>query len=453
MSRSIHRTRRELSELTSTSGPGSEQRAQQLVELKKELRKKRRIKHQVRNLRLSRGGPPPTPIEAIPVQEFQASAHNHYPANPEDVRAVLRSLPSGIADGLEAIELRAGVEHQRQAVVRVGNSKCKPDPLTGRQSIETMPGVFTPLVLGCYHPSRNLIYLFSYVYNRGIAHREIIEFYIRLQMLSVFVHEVAHHFDCTSRVARDRWRVDDSSKCEIYAEDVQHDWLAKYVIPYLETCCAEQSAEMQRWLQTHVGTTIPLHLLAGDPRSTTRDGKIFIPSFNTSHAFESLVTAVAEEQSEDKIRTDFARDLHYATEYDVPERILESVLGENPKNTDAIALMADIAEHRGQDSLAVELAERALAIEKNNIQALVVLTFVFRRNSDWQRLLRSARRLYDCSGDIFDIVWAMECGAVVRFHQGQMEKFEVVVAELESLGFSTSDRSAKRLRELADESE
>ena len=454
MSRSIHRTRRELTDLETAHVSDSENRAYRLAVLLEELRKKRRIKRQVRNLRHSNGELPPSPIESIPVQEFQASPHIHYPASSEDVRAVLRNLPGGVADGLEAVELRAGVEDQREFVAEEEDTESEPDPLTGRYGMELMPGVFTPPVLGYYLPARSLICLFAYVYDLEIANREIVEFYIRLQMLSTFVHEVAHHYDCTSRVERDRWRFDDYVKNEIYAESIQYDWQAKYVIPYLETSCADQAAQMQRWLQAHVGAEVPLQLLAGDPRSTSRNGSILTAMlYNTCRAFEELVTAVALEQPRDKIQIDFARNLHYAQEYSVPERILQFVLDENPKNVEAIALTADIAEHRGNDSLAVELAERALAIEKNDRDALMVLTYVYQRTSNWRRLYQSAQRLLDneSDGNPLDVIWALECCARARFHQGRTHDFELILTEIDSFGSRMADRSVKRLKGLESE--
>ncbi len=455
MSRSIHRTRRELEDLQHGDTAASEERARELAKLHKELQKKRRIKSRVRGLRRSRPEAVPASVEAIPIQQFDASRYNSYPATPDDLRAVLRNLPSGVADGLEAIELRAGVEYQRELAVQDESFESEPDPLTGRQGVELMPGVFTPLSLGCYLPARRLIYLFSYVYDLEIANREIIEVYVRLQMLSTFVHEVAHHFDFTLRVGRDRWRADDRHKCEIYAEDVQHDWLATYVIPYLETSCGDQCAQLQRWLQTHVGTEVPLHLLAGDPRSTVRDNKILITTFfNTCRAFEVLVAAVTKEQPRDVIRIEFARNLHYAEEYDVPLRILQSVLDENPKHADAIALMADIAEHREQDALAIELAERALALDKGNSDALRVLTLVYKRAANWQRLLQSARKmLAERWDDVYDVVWALECCGRARFHQGRMDKFEIITDTLKSLDHRLAERSLRRLQELASEKE
>lgn len=455
MSRSIHSTRRDLADLEGADVPDNDERARELSRLQNDLRKKRRIKSQVHQQRRASQRTAPTSVKAIAVQEFEASQHNHYPATPDDVRAILRSLPGGVADGLEAVELRAGAEYQRELVIEEEFFECKPDPLTGRLGLELMPGVFTPPLLGCYLPARNLIYLFGYVYDEGTANREIVESYIRLQMLSTFVHEVAHHFDCSSRIDRDRWRADDHDKCEIYAENVQHDWLARHVIPYLETSCADQYAQLQRWLQTHVGTEMPLQLLAGDPRSTARNGKIFIATlFNTSRAFEDLVAAVAREQPRDMVRIEFARNLHYAEEYDIPERILRAVLKADPKNTDAIALQADIAEHRRDDSLAVELAERALALDKGNGDALRVLTLVYKRTSNWQKLIQIARRMLDKRGDdLADVVWALECFALARLRQGRLEKFELILAELESLDCRMAVHSLKRLRTLAAEQE
>ena len=109
MSRSIHRTRRELEDLERGDAADSERRVRELTKLHNELQKKRRIKSQVRNLRRSSGEPVPTSVEAIPIREFEASRHNHYPATPNDIRAVLRSLPAGTSVGvLRTSEIPSG---------------------------------------------------------------------------------------------------------------------------------------------------------------------------------------------------------------------------------------------------------------------------------------------------------------------------------------------------------
>lgn len=60
MSRSIHRTQRELYELERSEAVDSDERRRELADLRSEVRKKRRIKRQVRELRRSKGTAPPT---------------------------------------------------------------------------------------------------------------------------------------------------------------------------------------------------------------------------------------------------------------------------------------------------------------------------------------------------------------------------------------------------------
>lgn len=48
--------------------------------------------------------------------------------------------------------------------------------------------------------------------------------YFKLQILSTFVHEVAHHFDHTRRVARGRWLAQEKEKIEHFALHRQYEW-------------------------------------------------------------------------------------------------------------------------------------------------------------------------------------------------------------------------------------
>ncbi len=450
MARSIHATRRQLAELEQASFVDAETRSRRLLELQSELRKKRRVKRQVRERRRSPNAPTSIPSGAIPVQVFDTSPFAHYPAGPADLRAVLTAVPGGVADGLEAVELRMGETRQRDLLDEHKWGAVEPDPFTGRHGCEVMPNVFSGLSLGCYYPHRALIHLFGYVYPADISNLEVVEFYLRLKMLSTFVHEIAHHYDFTFRVFGDRWRADDKEKVEVYAEQVQHEWMTRYVIPYLETTNADQVAGMKRWIEGHVGAQVPLHLLAGDPRSTPKKGNIYISAFfSTSHAFEQLVTMVAQERPPDEIRVEFARELHYASEYAVPERILESVLADTPKHVDALALRADIAEHQGEFHTAIELARRALTIQRDHIDALQVLADVYEQTNDWKRLIRTTDRLLDLCQDIpFHFICALTHRATALLYLGRPNEAEEAIAALESTSQRRAIRNAKRLRRL-----
>ena len=52
------------------------------------------------------------------------------------------------------------------------------------------------------------------------------------EMLATLLHEVAHHQDWMMRVARGRWRMDDATQREIYAEKVAGEWWQSCVVDY-----------------------------------------------------------------------------------------------------------------------------------------------------------------------------------------------------------------------------
>ena len=80
----------------------------------------------------------------------------HYPAGPEDLREVLRRLPPGVANGIEAIELSLGREVQ-EAYDEEKGLDLDSDPFVGRKGMAALPGVHGGYVLGMYFSSRGLI--------------------------------------------------------------------------------------------------------------------------------------------------------------------------------------------------------------------------------------------------------------------------------------------------------
>ena len=178
----------------------------------------------------------------------------HYPASPDDIRNVIRLLPKGAMDGIDSVLLCLGTGFQ----IRRNNSKfsgTEPDPYTGRSGDESLPGVYTGRSLGVYTLDQRKIYIFAYVYDPALPEREMWELYMRLHMLSTFVHEAAHHYDNMSRVARGRWLTDSKEKREIYAEKGQHDWTQSGVIPYLRQAYPEQSQAIEDWVD-HSGRSL-----------------------------------------------------------------------------------------------------------------------------------------------------------------------------------------------------
>ena len=214
MSRSIHATRAELERERLWRWSDPLVRRKRLREVARALAKKRCIKEEVRRERAGDAVAPrsvPLDVTALPVHVLDQGEWIHHPATEADVRAILRALPPGTADGLTGVELLLGAGAQRPSARELEFGDIVEDP-TGRLAIERLPGVFEGICLGVYNPSRARIRLFAYVHDPLLSERAPFGPYLKLRMLATLVHEVAHHFDLRRRVARGRWRADDEEK-------------------------------------------------------------------------------------------------------------------------------------------------------------------------------------------------------------------------------------------------
>jgi hypothetical protein len=395
ISRSYHTTRRKLKELVKSNFSDQNKKAKTFDKLKDELSTKRRVKKLVKNERRQSGKPlSPASIDSIPIRISDSSPYVHYPAGPDDLRELLRRLPASLTDGLKAVEFCLGKESQE--ITEEEWAAPERDPYTSRLGYESFTGVYHGDCLGVYYPNCGLIHLFAWVYDPKIPYRRIIEFYLRLRMLMTFVHELGHHFDNTSRVARGRWRSDKKEKDEIYAENVEHNWAQEFVVPYLEQKYSGELSEFNSWIKERAGVSIPLKLIAGDPRSTGPGGTILTSSlFSVSGALVDFVSAVIKNENPITTRIEFARDIHYFGEYEFPLAILKTVLDMDPANIEAIVLEGDIFIHQEKFDLARQRAETALQLEPENIDALEVLADAFEGLKQWETLDKIANRLME----------------------------------------------------------
>src|SRR6266849_3948559 len=159
MSRSIHRTRRELAEAKERDYADAEQRERELQAIAEQLEKKRRIKGQVQSeRRIDEGLRTPVSPEAIPINVRDESDFVHYPAGVEDIRELMRRLPVGVLDGIRSIDLCLGREDQADMAEEWPNDKA--DPFVGRVGVELWTGVFSGRTLGRYHGPTARIRLF-----------------------------------------------------------------------------------------------------------------------------------------------------------------------------------------------------------------------------------------------------------------------------------------------------
>lgn len=453
MSRSFHTTRRHLKEAEKLSSSNEEKRAASIEKLKEDLQKKRSAKRQVLEQR-NEGYPVvlPTPVETIPIEVCDSSEYLHYPASAEDLRVLLNAMPSGIADGLSRIRLCLGAESQSSPEGPLG-AELEVDPYLGRNGYEFLSGIYVGRCVGTYSPGNAEIWLHGYIYSPDLANRSMLELYLRLHMLMVFVHEIGHHHDFTFRIARGRWRGDNPDNVEIYAERMQHLWLMDYIIPFLQTKYAQEFEEFNAWIKAHAGVEVPIEILIGDPRSTAKNGLIALSSFfDTGGAFRSFVNNVLAGKDLIEARLDFADELHMAEKYDLALKIIALVLSEKPKDVEAIALKADIYEHLEKYDLAIQLAENALSIQQDYIPALSVAVNAYEGLKNWENVITASDAILNVSDgeDVFEHGRVLYSKGNAYCQMGHDQQAQEIIEELEK-GNKWSQRMARRLRERLDE--
>ncbi|MES2569524.1 MAG: hypothetical protein V4710_05660 [Verrucomicrobiota bacterium] len=264
-----------------------------LADVRRDLRRKRRTKIAIREER-SDPGLPYAPIAPglIPIERFEAASCVHYPLGEDDLRSLVEALPAAATEGISRIRLVPGKEYIEEC--NAGSREDR-DPFIGRLGWEIFHGVYAGDVLGTYNPGSGSIELYAYVYNPafvGKLPQPALSAYLRLHALKTFIHEVAHHHDHRERVGRRRWLADRTATGENYAECMEYEWTRQIGIGWLEQRFPEETKALQDWLEEFGGYRTPLAFLAGNPRTTCRNGLQNF-AFSSSYAFESFVTELA----------------------------------------------------------------------------------------------------------------------------------------------------------------
>lgn len=432
MSRSIHSTRRAIRETELCYYADSGRHAARLERLHQELARKRRIKWYVKEERPRRAAPAsPQAPESIPIRVVDAGECIHYPATPADILEVMRLLPPGLLSGISSIDLCLGDQKDTHPVEPLPDGGER-DPLIGRLSDEVLPGVFAGRTLAMYSPDRARIRVFAYVYEPTIPHGAGWDLYLRLQMLSALVHEIAHHVDATMRVARGKWCADVEDKNEIYARDRQYDWVRQYVVPYLERTYPDAVQQLDAWVRHHGGTSVPLWILAGDPRSVAKGGGITDRGiFSMSGALEDLAKDVANSEAIVETRLQFARDLHYVEYYHYALEIIDRVLRTEPDHPEALTLQGDIYVHQERYHLAQTVSQRVVAIDDANSDAWKVLADAYEGLRDWTRLAFAATRILELAkASRAGLARALLQRARARLELGELAAVDVDLQEI-----------------------
>jgi hypothetical protein len=388
VSRSIHQTQRQLEHAERFQFADDRTGVDLITGLREALQTKHRVKRQVVTERHQiRYDAPPVSVDATPIRVLDANDWVHYPATPDDIRAVLRLLPVGMVDGLSLIEMCLGDSEQEDEV------DLDRDPYTGRRGHEVLPGCYRGQVLGQYLQSDARIRLFGVVYDQAMANRRLWEVWLRLGMLATLVHEVGHHFDEVRRRARGRWRADQRVLVEIYAEQTEHDLIQSCVVPYLERTYPEQVAALKSWLHQYGGIELPLSVLAGDPRATARGGRMNVSSiFSLKAAVESLAIEVANGEQLVRTRTQFARDLHYADLDTEALAIIDRMIAEQTHGIGVSALQAHIYRCQKRYDLALPLALKVVEEDAACEEAWEVLADAYEAQADWSNVVQAVTR-------------------------------------------------------------
>ena len=397
MSRSIHSTQKELREARLRSYRDDKIKAAEIAEVEKELARKRCIKEAVSGSRRTEevenavGPAGPTSIRII-----DTAPHILHPATPEDIEAIRRRLPVGVMDGLSEILLCLG-EHEQ---LRGGDAYIwDPDPITNRRGLEILPGFYQGRIWGTYDPSACRISLHGFVADPATPSPMPTTAYFKLHILSTFVHEVAHHFDNTRRIARGRWLADEKETVQHLADHRQHDWTEICVVPHLEEAYPQEVAELLQWLEVHGRIRFALGELITDPRE--------VCFCSIELAVEELVKGVLHQTQPLEMLFNWAVHLKIADRNERAQEVIDHILAEVPGHGEALELRASILNSQGNYAQAASLALQVLACDPRNWFARTTLTRAYEGLKQWEKVIETAVEslaVFDKQNDRFDAI-------------------------------------------------
>jgi tetratricopeptide (TPR) repeat protein len=276
------------------------------------------------------------------------------------------------------------------------------------------------------------------VYDRAaMPDREVRELYLRLCMLSTLLHELAHHVDKTTRVARGRWLCIPGDKAEEFATQNEYAWTQQYAAPYLQRRYPEAVRAFEDWIAHYGGVRISFAQVAETARP-------FV--LNVGGAYEWLAEAVARGESLQATRLGFAEELRFADRYDEALQSVELVLAEHPGDTAALTAKALILEHLDRYDEAEQAANAALANDADCLDAWDVLTDVYRATGRWDRLELAATQVLLLDSTWWQKHFALADRAAARIELGEFAAAQLDIDELSRQRGKWSPRWAAVLR-------
>lgn len=350
-------------------------------QIRDSLNRKETIKRQKKAERKATPSLPELPDSLpIPITVQDEGEYVNYPLSKSDVEAILELLPTGIGNGLSGIVFCLGKASMQEH--KSDFNDPEPDPFTGRASLTYISGLYIPPVLGAYYFNTNRIFLYAYIYDgKALKCREL-ECYLKLKMLKTLLHELSHHDDQMRRAARGRWLGCKSNKAEDFAIARQQTLVSDALISFLNGQYGPDLSKLSAWIEEHGGCNIPLADLI-------KDGVIF----TIQEAVEGLFANVLSAESPARTRYQFAELLHFARWYEEALHILNELLKDDPANTEATLLIADIQVHRLAYDRAEEIVEPILQAYPGNTKALEILCDVLFARQRWPELVVKLDRL------------------------------------------------------------
>lgn len=299
-----------------------------------------------------------------------------------------------------------------------------PDPITNRIGLEVLPGFYKGWIWGTYQSAACQITLHAFVSDPSRPCLMPTTAYFKLQILSTFVHEVAHHFDHTRRIARGRWLADEQENAEHFADQRQHEWTQSCVVPYLEEAYPPDVAELIQWLEAHGQVKFALGELITDPR------RVYVSTIE--RAVEELLKDVMQGTETIETLFNFAVNLKIADLYERAQEVIDRILAEMPDHEDALELRANIWNFQERYVLAASLALQVIARDPRNWCARSTLTRAYEGLERWDKVIETAAEslaLFDDELDHLDAL-ASRCSAYWKL--GKREESDEDLRTLQS---------------------
>lgn len=443
MARSIHSTHRDLENAHRAVYSDPARKRADICRVRDALEEKRTIKESVLEQRRS----PPAhdgfaEAGAIPIRVTDRGYYIQYPAGAEDLQALMGRLPPGVLDGISEIVLELGTAEQAE----FDDDPSSPhDPWTGRLGMEVLPGIYHG-PLGGTRFSDAHIALYAWVYDPQNVGLRSWMFVLRLWSLSTFVHEVAHHFDHTRRVARGRWLASGEKKPESFAEQIEQSWTLQFVLPYLQQTYPQELDATQQWLEHYGGTRLRPELLDWDPGL-----KPF--NFNMREALRALACDVASGSDLKASRLYFALQLHYCELYEPGLDVINLLLASEPDDPGALTLRGDIFVHQRRFEEAVQTVSAVLARSPSEVDALIVLADAMEGLRKFDSVVEITTRIASIASDDYLRFRAIEQRGSAFLATGMKSHAERDILTLEASGRADATAWAKGLKKKLIEAE